>query len=153
MKGILKNLFVIFVSVLIFSSCAGKEVKKQEYTAVGRLYCEDSYSNNEEVSKETTLNTVVVRKELTSYAEFLSSNRFLQMVSDDIDGIYAREKLLDMISMNNEGDNILIIEVTADNPEDALTVCESIFELAPEYISQIVKGDKVTVLDKPVIAN
>ena len=81
MKRILKSMVFIFAALLSFSSCAKNEApytesQKQEYTAVGSLFCEYSQSENEADSEETNLNTVMIKKEYATYKEILSSNAF-----------------------------------------------------------------------------
>ena len=152
MKRILGALLVLIISILVFSSCAEKkalntETQNEEYTAVGKLACESS-SNVE----ETNLNAVMVKKDVTTYAEILSSNAFLEQVSEDIGGVYPKEELRDMVSFTYEEDEILIVEVTADNSDDALSVCESILSLAPDFISEITHRT-AKVIEEPYLAN
>ena len=142
----------MIISVLVFLSCTGNKapsagVQNKEYTAVGKLFCESS-SNVE----ETNLNAVMVKQDVTTYNEILSSNAFLEKVSEDIGGAYSQEKLRDMVSFTNEDDEILVVSVTADDSQDALLICESIFELAPDYISGITHGT-VKVIEEPCIGN
>ena len=153
-----KSMFFIFVLVFIFSSCTGDkvqnvQVEQQEYIAVGSLYCENSQRDNETAPNENNLNTVMVVKELAAtYKEMLLSNTFLGQICENIEGIYTQEELSGMVNIINKGDDILVIEVTADNSDDSLSVCESIFELAPDFVEQITGGNgSVAVLEEPAI--
>lgn len=155
MKRTLESLLVIVVSILLFSSCSGNKImntekENKEYTAVGKLFCEISLSATEEGE---TLNAFVVKEDLASTCgEMFTSDVFLEKISAETGEKYTLDELRDMISMTYKEDNIIAIEVTADNSGDALAVCESIFEFAPDFVSEKTRGT-IKVLEEPHLAD
>lgn len=151
-----KRWWCLLLAILVAAGIAGVYTKlfvTPMYTSYGTLYSENSTKKDVSVEGEETLNSAMVRKELvTTYAEMLSSNTFLEKVAEESGLHYTASQILGMISMTDKNDTeILVVSVTTPNPEDSQIIAQKIVDLAPDFVRDVTKGKgTVTVLDKPV---
>lgn len=146
----------LLLAIIVVAGIAGVYTKlfvTPMYTSYGTLYSENSTKKDINAEGEETLNAVMVRQELvTTYAEMLSSNTFLEQVAEESKLGYTGSQILKMISMTDKNDTeILVVSVTTPNPEDSQIIAQKIVDLAPDFVKEITKGKgTVTVLDRPV---
>jgi len=151
-----KRWWCLLLAFILVAGIAGVYTKlfiTPMYTSYGTLYSENSTKKDVNVEGEDTLNAVMVRQELVAtYAEMLSSNTFLEKVSEESKLGYTGSEILGMISMTDKNETeILVVSVTTPNPEDSQIIAQKIIDLAPDFVKEITKGKgTVTVLDKPV---
>ncbi len=83
-----------------------------------------------------------------SYTRVLKSNTVLDMVLEDTGLAYTTEQLYSMISYTSvEGTAIFYVNVVDANPYNAMTLANSIAEIAPSEIARIVKSGGIEVVD------
>ena len=124
------------------------------YTSYGTLYTENSTDIVSQNLTDINLNTVMVRKELVkTYAEVLSSNAFLNKVSNESGLGYNSSQIRSMISMTDKNETeILVVSVTSPIPEHSFIVAQKIVDLAPGFISEKITGGNVEPLDQPELS-
>ena len=151
-----KRWWCLLLAIIVAAGITGVYTKlfvTPMYTSYGTLYSENSTRKDVGEAGEETLNAVMVRQELvTTYAEMLSSNSFLEMVAEESKLGYTGSEILKMISMSDKNETeILVVSVTTPNPEDSQIIAQKIVDLAPDFVKEITKGKgTVTVLDRPV---
>ena len=125
------------------------------YTSYCTLYTENSTDIVSQNVTEVNLSTVMVRQELVkTYAEVLSSNTFLRRVAEQSDLGYTGGQIHDMISMTDKNNTeILVISVTTANPNHSHIIAQKIVDLAPSFVSEIVEGGNVKLLDMPAYSD
>lgn len=155
LKLYLKRWWCLVLAIIIGGTISGVCTKlfiTPMYTSYGTLYTENSTDVVSQNMTEVNLNTVMVRKELVAtYAEVLSSNTFLEQVAIHSGLGYSGDQILNMISMTDKNNTeILVISVTTEDPMHSHIIAEKIVEFAPGFVSKIVEGGSVKLLDKPV---
>ncbi len=155
LKIFLKRWWCILLAVIIGMTISGVYTVafvEPLYMSYGTLYTENTTDVMNQNVTEVNLSTVMVRKELVAtYAEILSSNTFLQKVADECGLGYSSGEILNMLSMKDKNETeILIISVTSLDPKHSHIIAQTIFDLAPTFINEIVEGGSVKVLDQPV---
>lgn len=124
------------------------------YTSYGTLYTENTTDVTNQDMQSVDLGTVMVRKELVAtFAEILSSNTFMRKVAEQSDLGYTEGQIRGMVSMSSRNETeILVISVSSYDPRHSLIIVQKILDLAPDFISEIVEGGSVKLLDQPVFS-
>lgn len=150
LKNNIVYMVITGVVVALVSGIAGSSFSYASYCADVSFYV---YSNPDSVTdtsiNQTTSEISQANKLITSYIQVLKSSAFLSQVVDKlpIDG-YSVEKLQRNISTKTVTDTaIFIVYVYDSNPNNALTIANTITEIAPSAIPGIVKAGGFTVLD------
>lgn len=157
-KLYMKRWWCLLLAVIIGGTIAGVFTKAfitPMYTSYCTLYTENSTDVANRNVTEVNLSTVMVRKELVAtYAEILSSNTFLRKVAEQSNLDYTAQDILRMLSMTNKNETeILVISITTANPKHSYIIAQKIVELAPTFISEIVEGGNMKLLDVPEYSN
>ena len=155
LKLYMKRWWCLVLAIIVGGTIAGVATKlfvTPLYTSYCTLYTENSTDIVSQNVTEVNLSTVMVRKELVqTYAEVLSSNTFLARVADESDLGYTGGQILRMISMTDKNDTeILVVSVTTPDPNHSHIIAQKIVDLAPGFVSEIVEGGNVRLLDQPV---
>ena len=162
LKLYMKRWWCLVLAIIIGGTIAGVYTKvfvTPMYTSYGTLFTDNENDNGvvQSDAGSISLNTVMVQKELVStYAEVLSSNTFLNKVALETQkrGLpYSGGQILSMLSMSDKNETqILVIEVTSPVPEHSFIIAQEIINMAPAQIEEIVKGGSVKKLDEPVMS-
>ncbi len=157
LKLYLKRWWVILIAMIIGGAIAfgyTTTFVTPMYTSYGTLYTENTSDIlNQDVSG-VDYNTVMVRKELVgTYAEVLTSNSFMQIVADKSDLGYTPAEIRSMIAMQSKNETeILVIAVKTLDPRHSHIIAQKILDMAPGFVSEIVEGGSVKILDQPVFS-
>ena len=157
LKLYLKRWWVILIALIVGGAIAFTYTTSfvtPMYTSYGTLYTENSSDILNQDISGVDYNTVMVRKELVdTYAEVLTSNSFMQIVADQSDLGYTPAQIRSMIAMQSKGETeILVIAVKTTDPRHSHIIAQKILDMAPGFVSEIVEGGSVKILDQPVFS-
>lgn len=135
---------VFFVSTKIFV----KPTYRSSFTA---------YINNKAQTKSDSLSNsdIMASQELVqTYSKILTSNSVLTMSAEAIDMDVSYSDLSKMVSTYIEDKTeIITVYVESTSPTQAFELAESISAISPKYVSEIVEGSSMKIIDKPEIPN
>lgn len=143
--------FLVVVTVL----CAGvalvftKTLVNEKFMATGSLYV----TANPEATQANVNDINAAEKLVNSYILVLQSDRVANEILDDTQLEYTKKQLQATLSMNapNNG-QVLKISATTENPEDSITIINSMLKAAPEALKNIAGVGEVAVIDQAVEA-
>lgn len=155
LKLFLKRWWIIVIAMVICAVISGiytTTFVTPMYTSYGTLYTENSSDIMNQNITGVDYNTVMVRKELAgTYAEVLSSNTFMEKVAKQSDLGYSAADISSMVSMSVKDETeIVIVAVTSLNPTHSHIIAQKALDIAPQFISEIIEGGSVKLLDQPV---
>ena len=115
------------------------------------------YVNNSSFSLGTT-SFSISSSELTAaqslvrtYGEILNTRTTLQRVVDEADLDYTWKDISGMITYVPSNDTeIMLVTVTCENPYEASKIANTIAEILPERISEVITGASMAVVDSAV---
>lgn len=91
------------------------------------------------------------RKMLDTYLVIIRSRSFLNEVIKKADLSYTGTQLNSMITAGSVNDTeIFNVKVTADDPEEARIIADTIADTLPDALTRIIKGSTVEVIDYAV---
>ena len=154
-KIALKHIVVLILVAVIAGSAAFAYctyIATPEYSATGYVLVtnggiinggnsspEDYKTNNSDISASSNLlNTII---------DILKTNDIYKKLSDELDNSISFSSLSARSSVRRKSDNSLFIAVSfsANDPKEAMTLVNKYLEIAPEYISDFVKGTATSV--------
>lgn len=115
------------------------------------------YVNNSSFSLGTT-SFSITSSELTAaqslvrtYGEILNTRATMQRVIDKADIDYTWKDLLGMVSYAPSNDTeIMRVTITCENPYEASKIANTIAEVLPERISEVISGASMAVVDSAI---
>ena len=150
LKNNIVYMIITGVVIALISSVAGSYFSYTYYRVDVSFYV---YSNPDNVTNTgvnlSTSDISQANKLISSYVQVLRSSAFLSQVVDalPLEG-YTVKELQENISAKAVSDTaIFIVYVYDENPNNALTIANTITELAPTAVHDIVKAGGFTVLD------
>ena len=168
MKKLLALLLVI-IAVLGLTACqksTGEEYSgdSQQYSGY-ELFEENEYNCTytayitQKIASEPKSKSSVTENEystpdkylMNTYVQILTSNSLLEKMCKDmkIDN-YTPSELKKMMKAEVVTDSyIIMITVSADNPDDALKIANAHANIAPKYMTSIIKDCIMTIIDTP----
>lgn len=100
---------------------------------------DDYKTNNSDISASSNLlNTII---------DILKTNDIYKKLSDELDNSISFSSLSSRSSVKRKSDNSLFIAVSfsANDPNEAMTLVNKYLEIAPDYISDFVKGTATSI--------
>ena len=86
-----------------------------------------------------------------TYGEILNTRTTLQRVVDEADLDYTWKDISDMITYAPSNDTeIMLVTVTCENPYEASKIANTIAEILPERISEVITGASMAVVDSAI---
>jgi capsular polysaccharide biosynthesis protein len=84
-----------------------------------------------------------------TYIELIKSKSVLKTVEEKINTGYTSDQLASMISASEQGDEtqLMVLQVTNSNPENAYLIANAIADIAPTKIVELMDGSSVKVVD------
>lgn len=135
----------LFCAVLVFGCLRAFVTPK--YTAVVKMYVNNSDSSD--TTSITQSDLTASAKLVDTYAAIISSNTVLTQVLEEagVDGISpgALESMISTASVNDT--EVFVVSVEDSNPGRAALLANTIAEVAPVSIAEIVEGSSVKVVD------
>ncbi|MCD7753912.1 MAG: Wzz/FepE/Etk N-terminal domain-containing protein, partial [Clostridiales bacterium] len=115
-----------------------------------------AYVNNKSSSEGTT---TVTNSDLTAaqslvytYTHILTSRTMLDAAAAQIGENYSYEEMSEWVTTDVVDDTEIIeVSVKMDSAEGALALAEAIAEIMPDYVTQIVEGSSVQIIDMPIL--
>ena len=157
LKLYLKRWWIIAIAMIIGGIIAGTYTTlfvKPRYTAYGTLYTETSADVMNQIVDIEYNNLLAKRELVMTYAEILSSNSFMQLVAEQSGLEYSADQVRSMISMSPKNETeILVIAVTSFDPTDSHIIAQKVLDMAPIFVSEIIEGGSVKILDQPVFSS
>ncbi len=118
----------------------------KQYTAVVSMYSARNYDDADIYALMEDLD--YAQEVVNTYIAILKTNDFLHKVSVQSGLGYTTDTLKEMVVMKPVNDTeIFEIRVTSKNPEDSLTLANTIAKLAPRKIEEIKSSDSLSVVD------
>lgn len=126
-----------------------------KYSSSALLYVNNSSLNIG--SQKISINTsqiVAAQSLVATYCVILGTRLTLNDVIAEADLPYSYEKLRSMISASSENNTeIFRVTVTCDDPKEAALIANTIADVLPKKISEVVAGSSVSVVDYAVIGS
>ena len=96
----------------------------------------------------------VARSLVDTYIGILEARSTLEKVAEKAATGHSYGQLLSMVSAQPYGETEMFkITVTADNPRQAAKIANTIADVLPDRVSEIIDGSSVRVVDRAVVSN
>lgn len=148
-KAFLSRIKLIVAIVIIFAlitTLISVFIQQKKYTASVRFYV----SNNKDVISQNLDSSDIdaSTKLVPTYAELLKSKAVIADVIDETKLECSVDQLMAMINVNMITDTqMLVLNVTANNPDDAFIIANAVADIAPEKITEIMNGSVIKIVD------
>lgn len=148
-KAFLSRIKLIVAIVIIFAlitTLISVFIQQKKYTASVRFYV----SNNKDVISQNLDSSDIdaSTKLVPTYAELLKSKAVISAVIEETKLECSVEQLMSMMDVNMITDTqMLVLNVTANNPDDALIIANAVADIAPENITEIMNGSVIKIVD------
>lgn len=148
-KAFLSRIKLIVAIVIIFAlitTLISVFIQQKKYTASVRFYV----SNNKDVISQNLDSSDIdaSTKLVPTYAELLKSKAVIADVIDETKLKCSVDQLMAMINVNMITDTqMLVLNVTANNPDDAFIIANAVADIAPEKITEIMNGSVIKIVD------
>lgn len=148
-KAFLSRIKLIVAIVIIFAlitTFISVFIQQKKYTASVRFYV----SNNKDVISQNLDSSDIdaSTKLVPTYAELLKSKAVVADVIEETKLECSVEQLMAMINVNMITDTqMLVLNVTANNPDDAFIIANAVADIAPEKITEIMNGSVIKIVD------
>lgn len=147
------RIWIIALMILLGTGGAfsvSQYVMVKEYTATVSMYAARSSEDADIYTSLTDLN--YAQQVVNTYLVILKTNDFLDKVVKKSGLDYSLAELKEMVTMNPVNDTeIFEIHVTSNDPEDSLTLANTIVILAPQKIAEIKSSDNIKAVDPAVL--
>lgn len=155
-KKLWKNALIIALVAILFGSAAfgvTAFLVEPEYQATAALYVNNSSFNLGNTSFSISTADLSASNSLVSaYLYILKSRTTLEEVIQTADLTYTPEELKKMINTKSVSQTgAFEVTVTSNNPAEVELIANSIAEVLPERISEIVDGTSVRIVDYAII--
>lgn len=154
LKALWQRLWIIVVVTLLGSSLAYLGTK----TFVQPTYRASftAYVNNKATTEGTTTvssgDLSAAQSLVYTYTQILTSRTMLSAAAEELGEDYTYGEMSGWVTTSVVDDTEIIqVSVTMDSAEDALALAMVIAELMPEYVTEIVEGSSVQIIDLPVL--
>ena len=156
-KALWKRIWLIILAAVIFAAAffAYSKVKiSPKYSANCMLYVNNSGSIEVSSYKISSSDLSTAQSLVSTYLVILKSRSCLNEVIDEAGLDYSYSTLSGMVSASSvDGTEIFKITVTSGNAEEATLIANTLAEVLPRKISDIVDGSSVRVVDYAVTNN
>ena len=114
-----------------------------------------AYVNNDSGSDKLTQQDINAGKQLVNtYVNIIRSNTILDAAAESAHLNYTYSQLKKMVSATVQGDTeIIAVFVEHGDPQTAYILANAIAQTAPTYMSQIVEGSSMKVIDYPMYSD
>lgn len=150
-----KSLIIALVAILCGSAAFGATVflVAPEYQATASMYVNNSSFNLGSTSFSVSSSDLSASTSLVSvYLYILESRTTLEEVIQAADLTYTPDELKKMISTNSVSKTgAFEVTVTSTNPAEVELIANSIAQILPERIAEIVDGTSVRIVDYAII--
>lgn len=146
---ILKKSWIIVLAAILFGATAFYFTKfaiTPEYRATIRLYV----NNKIEASSSLTSSDVSASKSLVdTYITIIESDSVVDEIVENTENKYTNTQIKNMLSAKSiNGTEVFEVSITGPLPEECAAIANTIADLAPGKISEIVDGSSVKIVDR-----
>lgn len=154
LKAIWKKAWLIIVVTLLCGSAAYLGTKlfvTPTYRATFTAYVNNK--NTTESSTSVSNSDLSAAQSLVyTYANILTSRSVLTAAAEQVGQDYEYSNMKNWVSVDVVDDTEIIeVNVTMDDPEEALALATAIEGILPGYVTEIVEGSSVVIIDGPVL--
>lgn len=147
-----RRVWIIALAALVvgsFSYMYSKLFVTPKYTASIKLYVNNYIEGvSQDVKKISSGDLATSQSLVQTYKEFLTSDKVLDEVSQEMDGKYSASALRGMMSFKkNEDTEIFQVMITHHEPHEAAEIANMIADKAPSVITSFIDGSSVKVVD------
>lgn len=146
-----KAIFIVLIALIgaTLSGCITNFFIEQQYTASVKLYVYSSGSNRLGADTSITSNEIDASQKLVNtYLVVVQSDNFLSKVSDQLNNEISGGQIKGMLSCSHiEGTLAFKINVTSNNPQQAMTIANAVADTCPDEIVRVLKVGGVEVID------
>lgn len=155
LQAMLNKLWLIVIFTIIFGSMffiGTKMLVKPTYRSSFTAYV----NNKAQTSSDSLSNSdIMASQELVqTYSKILTSNSVLTMSAEAINLDVSYNTLSGMVSTYIEDQTeIITVYVESTSPTQAFELAKSISVISPKYVSEIVEGSSMKIIDNPEMPN
>ncbi|MDR1914434.1 MAG: polysaccharide biosynthesis tyrosine autokinase [Clostridiales bacterium] len=153
---LLKNkLLLILFSVfgVLISLCVTTFVLKNQFESNVKLYVYVPPSEQQSLAQDISA-VNYAQKVVNTYIQMMDTRSFYKQIADESGLPYTAGQVSGMITFSVLGaTEVFEAKVTAGNPEDALSIAQSIAVIAPRVIQSIQESASLKIVDPAVINN
>ncbi len=154
-KTILKRIWiVILVGVLVaaLGFVGSKFLIEPTYSSTVKFYV-NNISSSSSTGVVSSSQILAAQQLVNTYSQILDSTPTYDEIINDTGYSYTPAQLSNMIESGSSNETeIMYVTVTANDPNEAASIAESITKVLPERISEVIAGAKVVVIE-PAKAN
>ena len=154
LRAILKKWWIVLICALVGAGVLfgyTQFFKKQTYSATLKMYVNNKASISESLSVSLTSSDISASTSIVkTYGVILQS----QLVLDDVlekSGLetkYTYEKTLNMLSVGSiDSTPVFGVTVTSESPEDAILIANTIAQIFPSQVADIIDGSSAKIVD------
>lgn len=145
------RLWIILLAALVVAAVAvgyAKLFVAPTYSASAQFYVNNTYSN---ASGFSSSQLVAAQDLAYTYMVILKSRSVLGEVSKDVDLGYSYGEIREMVTTNAvNGTEVFQVTVTCKDYKHAAKIADSITQILPKRIAEVVKDSSVRVVDQAV---
>lgn len=151
LKALLNKIWFIIIFALIIGGMffiGTKLFVKPTYRSSFTAYVNNKAQTN---SDSLSNSDIMASKELVqTYSKILTSNSVLMMSAEAINLDASYSTLTEMVSTYIEDQTeIITVYVESTSPQQAFDLAKSISVISPKYVSEIVEGSSMKIIDNP----
>lgn len=125
-----------------------------KYSTSIMLYVNNSLGSNGQSTAISSSEISAARSLVKTYTEILKSRTTLERVIEKANSLRTYKELADMISAKSSNDTeFMLVSVVSENPTEAVVIANSIAEVLPARVSEIIDGASMKVVDTAVFNN
>jgi len=150
-RAVLKKIWVIILVALIGAGIMFG-ISTFMIQPTYRSYCTAYINNKNASSQQITNSDINAQTQLAStYSTILTSNTVLTAAAESINLDYPYSTLRSMVKTSQKGDTgVIEISVISKSKDLAYMLADAISKVAPAYMSDMVEGSSMKIVDKPV---
>ncbi|MCD7765527.1 MAG: Wzz/FepE/Etk N-terminal domain-containing protein [Lachnospiraceae bacterium] len=153
-KALWQRFWIVIVVTLMGCSLTylgTKAFVQPTYRATFTAYVNNK-SSSEGATTVTNSDLTAAQSLVYTYTHILTSRTMLTAAAAQVGENYSYDEMSKWVTTNVIDDTEIIeVCVTMDSAEGALTLAEAIAEIMPDYVTQIVEGSSVQIIDMPVL--
>lgn len=154
LRAILKKWWIVVLCALLGAGVMfgyTQFFKKQTYSATLKMYVNSKASISDSLSVSITSSDISASTSIVkTYGVILQS----QLVLDDVlekaglDNKYTYSQTLKMLSVGSiDGTPVFGVSVTSESPEDAILLANTIAQVFPPQVAEIINGSSAKIVD------
>lgn len=154
LKALWKRLWIIVIVTLLGCSLAylgTKTFVQPTYRATFTAYVNNK-SSSEGTTTVTNSDLTAAQSLVYTYTHLLTSRSMLDKAATQAGTDSSYEEMSKWVTTDVIDDTEIIeVNVTMDSAEGALVLATAIAEVMPDYVTQIIEGSSVQIIDMPVL--